>query len=349
MNTNEGIWIKNQIESLPKEVINKVYHFEIQKSEKPGIIVNTDHVLIQKIVCLPFRNWVIYEIIYFFWLVNLLIIKSVHKDYDIINFHIAYPMLSYFHRIKKYIKKPVVITEHWSAYHFNFGVPKPLPRIQRIFKYKIPVITVSYALKRDIETFSNSEFPSYILPNTVDENVFKPPIESQKKCKLFMISNWSYPKRPLLAFEAFVKSELYRNHELIVGGKGSLWGDMKEWILSNDYLHKIKLVGRLSPIEIANYLRDSKALLHPTEYETFSVVCAEAISIGCLVITHKVGGISEVLENNALFVKSNSINSWVESINQVDSKREILPTKRYSRKNIGQSYLKILNDVIRSY
>ncbi|MDQ7085037.1 MAG: hypothetical protein Q9M36_08930 [Sulfurovum sp.] len=85
-------------------------------------------------------------------------------------------MLSYYYCWKHIIKRPILISEHWSAYHFNFYMPwesKKLERIKKIFRQNIPIITVSKTLLNDIENFSNTQIPSsIIIPNVIDQSTF---------------------------------------------------------------------------------------------------------------------------------------------------------------------------------
>jgi glycosyltransferase involved in cell wall biosynthesis len=161
-----------------------------------------------------------------------------------------------------------------------------------------------------------------------------------------MVSNWSYPKRPIVALEAFKESRLYSDYDLLVGGYGPLWHEMKSWTETNDALNKIKMLGELDSMQIAKYMRDCHALLHPTDYETFSVVCAEAMMVGCLVVTCRVGGIPEVLEDKAIYAESNTKENWITAINLIEDTDPVEPNKKYNKEIIGESYRAILDDVI---
>ena len=54
------------------------------------------------------------------------------RQYDLLHFHIAYPLLTYYHIWKKFIKVPVIISEHWSAFHFNFYMPRETNKLDRM-------------------------------------------------------------------------------------------------------------------------------------------------------------------------------------------------------------------------
>ena len=58
-----------------------------------------------------------------------------------------------------FLRKKIAVTEHWTAYYRNFGLPKDhkgLERIKEIFFKPFHLITVSEALKNDITNFSKN-------------------------------------------------------------------------------------------------------------------------------------------------------------------------------------------------
>jgi L-malate glycosyltransferase len=345
INPNEAPWIKSQIESLDSFVENKVIHIELFHTGKFKFSNSKDLGVRQYLIELPFISWFVYEWIYFLVLFYVLILARKREKYDIINFHIAYPMLSYWQLIKRFVKTPIVITEHWSAYHFHFGVNKPLPRIQKIFKQNISVITVSEALAKDIKMFSGAEFPSYVVPNVVDESIFYPVSSESKENFYFMVSNWKSPKTPLLVMECFLRSPVSENHELVIGGYGPLWMEMEDFVKQNDHAGRIRLIGKLNPPEIAWRLQRCKAFLHPSDYETFSVVSAEAVACGAYVIAPRIGGIPEVVGSNGFLLEENSMEEWAKALISIPNSFTSSYDLRFSSKRVGKKYFQALESV----
>jgi glycosyltransferase involved in cell wall biosynthesis len=338
---NQAIWIKRLIDSLKLHCQNKIYHLEFLEGSTIRIERTKTASLTQTRYHSPFFMWSLVELFHFFWLWKMFILKKEHKKYDIINFHTAYPMLTYWHRIKYFVDIPFVISEHWSAYHFNFGVKKELPRIKKIFQQNIPVIAVSNALIADIKRFSKSNFPSFVVPNVVDDQIFFIGKEN-KEDFLFMVSQWKSPKTPLIAMEAFVKSSCSENCKLIIAGYGPLWSDMLALSAKMKVHDKIIFLGKLESVVIADYMRRCKAFLHPTDYETFSVVCAEAVASGAYVIAPRTGGIPEVVKDRGFLLENNNINTWKRALEQIPENFLPHSESRFSKKSVGKIYFETL-------
>jgi glycosyltransferase involved in cell wall biosynthesis len=349
VNSNDALFIQRHIESLNQFVDHKVLHLQVTPARKFSYLNKSISDGQQLIFKLPFESWVVTELISAILLSYLLLRAKVNSQFDIINFHIAYPNLAYWHLIKKFIRTPIVITEHWSAYHFNFGVNKKLPKIQNIFKHSIPVITVSKALAKDIVEFSGENFSNYVVPNIVDSKTFYQDSTIERKPFLFMVSQWKKPKNPFVAMEAFLEiTKLHPKLKLIIGGYGELWGEMNSLIENCGSPDKFEMLGVLNSKEIANHMRSCQAFLHPTEYETFSVVCAEAIVCGAPVIASNVGGIPEVVGLSSILIEENSVKNWRVAIEKIiqNKVKHVETVNHFSENSVGKQYISVLKKII---
>ncbi|QNL22361.1 glycosyltransferase family 4 protein [Hyphobacterium sp. CCMP332] len=304
----------------------------------------------QTILYTPFYFWSIVELIHFIWLFRKLVINRYSEKFDVINFHIAYPMLVYWKYLKKKVQKPVLISEHWSAYKNNFGIKKELPQIKNIFCQNLPLAAVSETLIKDIRSFSNCQFKSFVIPNIVDSKVFYPSKLNEKSSNNFlMCSFWKSPKRPFLVLKAFKKHlESNRDIQLSIIGSGPLIKSIEKWIIENQVQNNITLLGAKNSEEIGEIMRSSEAFLHPSAYETFSVVCAEALACGLPVIASNVGALPEVVSDKGLLVENNE-ESWYNAIKTfLEGKFKDSATRSnpYDKKTIGKKYFDTLKSVI---
>lgn len=349
-NPKEALWVKRHVDSLNELCENEVWHirclenqnrFKLDIYEESGV----KHVLFQT----PIKTWILIEIISTILLITTgLKNRKLIANVDIINFHIAYPNLTFWRALKWLYRKPVIITEHWSAYHFNFGVKKQLPRIQAIFKVPQKLIVVSKSLGEDICTFIGRKIDYVVIPNVVDSKLFKFEKCSVVHNSFFMLSQWKEPKKPLKVLKAF-QGYLVENPDstLYIGGYGELEDEILSYIKSNNLERYVFYLGKLNEVEIANLMNKTMCFIHLSEYETFSVVCAEALSCGCPVIASDVGGIKEFVNdsNGILINNSDMLFDAMEAMSNRIIDRKLISINAhslFSRSIIGKKYFDVL-------
>lgn len=302
--------------------------------------------------------WWLVEIISFAGLTFLVLVKA--RKFDAINVHVGYPLLTYFHLIRKWVKKPVVVTEHWSAYHFNFGVKRKLPRVQKIFKCDLPLITVSASLLQDIERFSGQSFSQFCtIPNAINTDIFHYYETSCNEEVFFTVSQWKWPKRPdlmLHAFARFVGLEDHRNAQLRIAGYGAKQQEIEELIQRLSLEKNVVMLGMLTSEMVAVEMNKCTAFLLATEYETFSVVCAEAISSGTPVIASAVGAIPEFINRkNGVMVDHNTVDDWFSALKDFCKKKYDRrwisrdSAKKFSFETVGHRYFEFLRVACDTY
>ena len=356
----EAIWIKRQIQALAVHLESfHVLHLEVKVSSRFLFRRYDSPSCTQRVLELPVRTWRIIEMASGVLLVYHLLKLRSYK-YDLAMIHIAYPNLTYCRLVRKLLNVPIAISEHWSAYHFSFGVQnsRKLERIKRIFRQGIPVIAVSNALLSDIANFSGAHFKGYVVPNVVDSQVFAL-AEERRKERFFMASHWKAPKMPLVALEAFkLFIKAYPHFELVVGGYGPDTDKIRNWIDDNGVSDRIILLGALEPEEMADQFRSSVAFLHCSDYETFSVVCAEALCCGTPVIASRVGGIAEFVDStNGFLVNENSAAAWFNAMNEFMGRYSSFNAPiisqaacdRFSADRVGHLCFEALSDVSKWY
>jgi L-malate glycosyltransferase len=357
---NEALWIKKHINSIkPYSDTNVVLHLEIKPASGFKFTRTYLREEIHHIVEIPLSSWFIIE-----WMTSITLLYYFYKlnvnRFDLVNFHIAYPNCTHFRYFQRWIKQPVIITEHWSGFHYNFNIqnPKKRKRIQRIFHSDYPVIAVSDALAKDIKEFTGASFPWFIIPNIVDTNVFKyhPDAENDKTPIFLMVSQWKWPKDSFTVIKTW--ENLIRDFpsaELRIGGYGEQWEEMQRMIIDLQLAKNIKLLGLLTPEDYARELRVSTAFIHCSAYETFSVVCAEALCCGTPVIASMVGGIPEYVHSgNGILVTENNPEAFYAAIisfleRKVDFDKENISSEaigKFSEETVGRQYFSVLKKLV---
>lgn len=350
-NPTEALWIARHIESLKGKSENVVWHVETYENERFTHVFSQEKEVLHWRIGLPTKRWILIEICTFLQLLFLAITKrSLIKKSSIVNFHIAYPSLTFWNFLKVFYPKKIVVTEHWSAYHFNFGVKNKLARVQKILSHKIPLISVSEALKEDIINYSGYQFKTYVIPNVVNTEIFNYQKSERSREVFFMLSKWKTPKKPLAIVKEF-ENYLQTNPEaeLRIGGYGPLEDEILAYIRKNNLEKKVNYLGRLDSVEIVKEFCKATAFIHVSDYETFSVVCAEALCCGCPVIVSKVGGIVEfVSESNGKFIGSETDVfldlDKIKNLNREQIARSA--QNRFSSKTVGEAYYQVLEQII---
>ncbi len=247
-------------------------------------------------------------------------ISQGRRWWDGVNVHIAYPLLRYPKLFGLLFGKNILISEHWSAYRQGFHLPLASPargRIQNIFHCKIPVVAVSNALMNDIVRFAKAEdFSRYIVPNSVDPGLFYLKDKPSGRAPVFlMVASWAPVKRPLLVMRAFRDIlTLCPAAQLRIIGSGTQWQEMKDYVATEKLEDSILLPGAMEKARIAEQMRDADFFLHASSYETFSVVCAEALCCGVPVIASNVGAIPELVNDSNGLLVENSHQEWVAAL-----------------------------------
>jgi glycosyltransferase involved in cell wall biosynthesis len=288
-------------------------------------------------------------------LLLVVLFRSDYRKYHLIHMHIAYPLLIHYYLWKKVIKTPIVISEHWSAYHFNFYLPwgsKKLKSIQRIFQQSIPLITVSKSLGEDIQRFSSSStFPLYIIPNVIHKHFFDLKERHQNAIPTFlMINYWTDIKNPFPVLRAF--SQLTAPYLLQIGGYGDLYPQLKRFVQKYHMQERVIFLGKMSSLEVQESLSRSDIYLYSSQYETFSMICVEALLCGVPVMGPKIEAILEYTDrSNAIYIEKNEEQCWLEQLYQYIEKRPYFDSlsiayctqQRFSYASIKESYLAYIN------
>ncbi|MFB6258568.1 MAG: glycosyltransferase [Flavobacteriales bacterium] len=356
----EALWIREHIASLEPFFENEVVHVELKPGKAFKRRKSLDEGVRSYSFEVPIRSWFLIELFSTLLLIYVLFAKSELKRVDLIDFHVAYPLCTHLHRFKKLLGRPVVITEHWSAYHFGFHTTKEwgLRRIRNIFlKNDVGLITVSDALRKDIENFVGRKLRYYIVPNIIPfEDAYFPgrSLGEEGQYRFFMVGNWKPPKRPLLALQAFCEV-FWRDPsaQLMIGGYGSQVEEVVAFVKKRERDADITFLGEMDRNAILGALQNADAFMLPSDHETFSVVCAEALSEGVPVIASKRGGIPEfVNEGNGILVETNDPKNWSEALREFVRRKEnghFDPRrisedarKRFGKDRVGELYRSVL-------
>ena len=248
----------------------------------------------------------------------IVLIKERAWRFKALHFHIAYPLLLHSRLWRWVFRKPILISEHWSAYHYNFYLPESseaLPALRRPFQQGDAVLAVSQALLRDIRRFSGcGDFPQFVIPNFV-------PIHGASASRrsvptFFVVNRWQSIKNPMPMLEGLeIAAQLGAEFRLVIGGYGELIEQMTSFVQGSSLNGRATFVGKMTKPQIADQLASSDGYLFSSDYETFSIACAEALGAGVPLIGPDIPSIAEYASHlDWVKVKSRDAEGWSAAI-----------------------------------
>lgn len=234
------------------------------------------------------------------WLTALLLVGVLLRErawrFDALHFHIAYPLLMLTGLWRWWVRKPILVSEHWSAYHYKFHLPeasRALQRMRQPFRHCKAVFAVSEAMMRDLRAFAPSAtFQGHVLPNVV-------PLHGASNTKrlvpvLFAVNRWAPIKNPLPMLAGLNDAALAGfEFNLVIGGFGTMIEAMRAFVETSALRDRTTFTGKLTKPQIAQQLAQTDGYLFSSDYETFSVACAEALGAGVPLIGPHIEAIAE--------------------------------------------------------
>ncbi len=240
------------------------------------------------------------------WLSTLLLMGVLLRErawrFSALHFHIAYPLLLHVRLWRWVLRKPIVISEHWTAYHYMFYLPegsRALRHLRRPFEQGFAVLAVSGALLADIQAFAKrDDFKGFVLPNVVplhgSGQEGQEGQEGQDTPTFFVVNVWRKIKNPMPMLEGLNQAALSgKDFNLVIGGYGEMLDEMVEFVKTSALRGRVRFTGKLTKPEIAAELTRSDGYLFSSNYETFSIACAEALGAGVPLIGPNIPAISE--------------------------------------------------------
>jgi len=293
---------------------------------------------------------------------GLKMVKSYFDNIDLVHVNVSFPAGIFALELLQKLKIPFIISEHWTAF-----LPSDPIKFNLIEKHFIKKITqkatcicpVSESLKKEMINFGiKNKFK--IIPNVVDTSIFKPNINKKNKLitNFLHISNLNDVQKNISGMLNAIKmlSEVRNDFKVTIVGDG----DVEKFILK---AKKIRIPENIivfentkSSKEIAKLMNESDVLLMFSNYETFSVVIAEAWASGLPVISSKCGGLTENInkENGILVAPKNEkqlflgLNNMIDNLSNYNLKEIAEKSKeKYSYQNVGKKYFQLYNTILK--
>ncbi len=217
------------------------------------------------------------------------------------------------------------------------------------------VIAVSDFIAKEIHNeFNYPENRIKVFHNSVDLRVFnvnnreenrkkvleKLKIDEKNIIFLFVANNFKL--KGFLSIVNVLKS--VENYKLFVVGNDNfskIANDIPEAVRKN-----IVFFGEKKGKELIEIYHATHVLLHPTYFDPFANVCLEAMACGAVVVTTKINGASEILENNV----DGMVIEHAENIKQLkDAIQQLIKNENFLKTVMEKSKKKVLNYSLENY
>ena len=310
-NPSKGIFVKRHAEAISEVSDLILLHIDICKVTKLIQIGSNYHIdeygfktyvlsigsRFPKLlyVALPLHYWIIKR----FFVHHL-----KHEKFTHVHSNVIYPCGIIGYKLSTWLKTPHIITEHWTKIDKFFRISLYKYLGKKAYNTASCITAVSPMLSETIKRYTNTTIE--IVPNVIDSQEFRiiPNLNKSETFTFIGVANWSQHKRPFYFLDALEK--LKRENQIgpfrvILAGTG----DQLKKIQSRNYSFPIDYIGVITGEELVNYFNTSHCFVHGSDYETFSVVIAEALQCGLPVVASPVGIANTVInESNGLISKS---------------------------------------------
>ena len=242
---------------------------------------------------------------------------------DLVHVHVAMKAGMFARMLKKKYGVPYLVTEHWSGY---YKVSKPniyqMGKAYQWFNNKVlKDAELLLPVTNDLGETINSDFvtlPYRVIPNVVDTNLFHYKPFSPPVFRFIHPSYMNYPKNPEGILKACrqLKNLGYQFELEMIGNLDptllSLADDLG-LLDENVFFEK-----EIPYTEVAWRMQQSSALLLFSRYENLPCIVLEALCCGLPVISSRVGGLAEVInDSNGLLVERENIAELVKAMQQM--------------------------------
>lgn len=217
------------------------------------------------------------------------------NNIDLIHGHVMLPKGYLFLKAKAILNKPLIVTEHSSVFLQNAKSQMGLKNrllISRLGKKADQIIAVSHVLKATMKSLFPSTQEIEVIGNPVKTQLFKlkPTIQSNFTTFLHVSTLDMVNKNPegiISAVELLVKNG-HENFRLRIVSDED-FSLLENMVKNKDLSHFIQFYGPCKPEELVQHYHESDAFVLFSNFETFSIVLAEAWSCGLPVISTPVG------------------------------------------------------------
>ena len=243
---------------------------------------------------------------------------AVNADWtpDLVHLHVSYPAGAAAVAWAKRWGVPVVLTEHWTAYHEFKSLPWWRRRVIRdVVKGVNALCPVSEDLGRAVQkAVPAMKAQVHVVPNVVNTDLFRPAdpallagvpvgatrrrMEGRGMERLLHVSSLNDDQKNITGLLSALRVCMAKNMALkatFVGGEKAALGTFKAWVVEHGLEQRITFTGPLDAQGVVKHMQDHDVVVLNSRQENFPCVIPEAWACGIPVMSTDVGGIREHL------------------------------------------------------
>ena len=305
---------------------------------------------------------------------------AVNADWtpDLVHLHVSYPAGAAAVAWAKRWGVPVVLTEHWTAYHEFKSLPWWRRRVIRdVVKGVDALCPVSEDLGRAVQkAVPAMKAQVHVVPNVVNTDLFRPAdpallagvpvgatrrrMEGRGMERLLHVSSLNDDQKNITGLLSALRACMAKNEALkatFVGGEKAALGTFKAWVVDHGLEQRITFTGPLDAQGVVKHMQDHDVLVLNSRQENFPCVIPEAWACGIPVMSTDVGGIREHLpeglsDRGFLLPAEATDEDWEQALNAMQGQTwdpEALRTTAetfFSMEAVGAAYDAVYRSVL---
>lgn len=314
------------------------------------------------------KEIIVYFKPFFFRPLNLLFLIQAYliglqhvQKVDIIHLNVIYPAGLIGLYLKNKLKRPLILTEHWTQLHVNRFKSLPFYKrmaIRRILDHVDLVLPVSEHLGKSIRKI-NSSISFKVIPNVVDFDQFSHKRRHPKGIIRFLHLSHLGDEHKNVSGMLRVAKRLVDDgfqFEFHIGGNGDL-APIHHFIAQHQLQDYIYPFERLAHDEVKAKMQASSCFVLFSRYENQPCVQAEAFACGLPIIATKVGGIQEFFPDDfGILIESEAENQLYDAMKSVIEGKDFATTdqmhtyakQQFSRESISRQFNLVYDHLISS-
>ena len=290
-------------------------------------------------------------------------IKKEFGHFDLIHTNILTRTGVIAYLLHKFLRKPYIITEHWSRYlpitnTYKGVLRKWLTKI--VVKNASAVVPVSKSLKDAMLSNHLYNTNYHIIHNCVDTSMFHPVTKKTSPLKTILhVSCFEDRSKNISGILRILKKLSTQRTDFVCRliGDGIDKPAMEKLAQELGIYNTFAIFEGLKENEnLIRIYQESDFFLLFSHYENMPVVIAEALSCGLPIIATSAGGIVEIVnKTNGILVNPNDENALLDSIITMihnhsmydKNKLHLEAVNLFDNKIIGKKYLEIYKNVLK--